>query len=55
MFWDEKEDSEETQRFKNLIILKFWGTNKERDEFFDSPVFWIFFAVIVLIFVLLVC
>jgi hypothetical protein len=32
MLWDDPKDSENTQRFKNLILFKFYGTNEERDQ-----------------------
>lgn len=37
MWWDEKGDSEDWQKIKNMTIFNFWGTNKERDEMFNSP------------------
>lgn len=31
MFWDNKNDSDWTQRWKNTVFLKLWATNKTRD------------------------
>ncbi len=36
MFFDDKDDSEETQRLKNVLVFKIFLTNKERDEFLNS-------------------
>ena len=32
MLFDDENDSEDWQKFKNFTFFKFWGTNKERDE-----------------------
>ncbi len=37
MWWDNQNDSEDWQRFKNIQFFGFWGTNKERDEMIGSP------------------
>lgn len=39
MFWDDENDSEDYQKLKNITFFKFWGTNKERDELFNSSTF----------------
>ncbi len=50
MFLDNDKDKEDTQRIKNLLLFKFWGTNHERDELFSSPWFW---GLIIIVFILL--
>ncbi len=44
MFWDDENDSNTNQKFKNFLFLKFWGTNKERDETF--PIFGIILGIV---------
>jgi len=48
MWWDDKDDSEEWQRFKNMSLLNVWGTNKERDEMFESPG-WLIISIIIVV------
>jgi hypothetical protein len=37
MFLDNEDDSEDAQKFKNMMLFNFYGTDKERDEFFEGP------------------
>jgi len=53
MFWDDKKDDKDAQRFKNLMFVHFWGTNEDRDELFSSPWFWGILWVICLILIAL--
>lgn len=40
MFWDDEKDSEDAQKLKNLLFIKMWATNKDRDDIMP------FFAVV---------
>lgn len=31
MLWDDPRDSKDKQRLKNLVFMKFYGTNEDRD------------------------
>lgn len=54
MLWDDNNDSEEWQIFKNMAFLNFIGTNKERDEFINSPAFSIIMGIIVVGFLIFI-
>jgi hypothetical protein len=45
MFWDNDDDSEDMQRFKNLIFLRVPFTNKTRDEALPGMVILVFVLV----------
>jgi hypothetical protein len=56
MILDNEDDSEDWQKFKNFMIFKFWGTNKERDEAFNSNGFMILgIALIIAIIIVIIC
>lgn len=47
MFWDNENDSESNQKFKNFLFLKFWATNKDRDE--ALPIFGIIIITVIIL------
>lgn len=48
MFWDDKDDSESWQIFKNLGFLNMPFNNKDRDEVFNSPIFGIIMVLVII-------
>lgn len=48
MFWDNKDDDDTTQIFKNMTFLKMPFTNKTRDEAM-SGMSWIFIIILLII------
>ena len=54
MFWDDEEDGEDMQRFKNYGFLKLPFTNKTRDEIFNSPGFGIAMIIILILIIIIV-
>lgn len=47
MFWDKDDDSESTQRLKNLLFLKMSVTNKKRDE--SMPILGCVLVIVILV------
>ena len=41
-------ESDDDERFKNLMIFKVWMTDKELDDCYGDPGFWIIIAIIIL-------
>jgi hypothetical protein len=48
MLWDNEHDSENRQRFKNLIFLKMWMKNESR----DAAIPWLVVVVLVMLVVM---
>lgn len=53
MFWDDENDSESWQMFKNFAFLKLPVTNKDRDEAFSGSSLGIALVIILIIFALI--
>ena len=45
MFWDNKNDSDWRQRWKNAVFLKLWATNETRDAVMP----WVALVVLILL------
>ncbi|MEI6119010.1 MAG: hypothetical protein WCP92_07545 [bacterium] len=54
MLFDDENDSEDWQRFKNFTFFKFWGTNKERDETLNGAGFAIIGIVIIIAIIIVI-